>query len=291
MIPFVEFFAGIGGFSNAIGHLPVQVVAAFDQDAAARAVYESYFGEVRAIDLCGLGPADPEVVAAKGWWLSPPCQPYTAKGRQLDVADARARPLLHLITRLSDYRPTYLLLENVPPFANSQSRDLLVEALRKLDMSIREVFICPTDFGIPNRRNRYFLLASKTPLVTPPPYPRLDAMLSDYLEPLQTPQYLPPDLVARLDPASNIVKADGVPAVFGSSYGRAIHGAGSYLDDEEGIRRFTPHEILRLLHFPSRVAFPDTLRPRAQYKLAGNSVNVAVVRYLVEWLLQDQKVS
>ncbi len=284
-IPFVEFFAGIGGFSCAVEHLPVNVVAAFDQDAAARATYEAHFGTVTAIDLCGLRRADPEVLAADGWWLSPPCQPYTAKGRQLDVADPRARPLLHLINRLPDYRPSYLLLENVPPFATSRSRQLLLDTLQALGMKTQEAFICPTDFGIPNRRNRYFLLASQNAIAPPPPYPRFETSLGDYLEPSRPQQYLPPELAGRLDPASNIVAVDGVPAVFGSSYGRAIHGSGSYFDDGQGIRRFTPQEILRMLHFPATFRLPSALRQRAQYKLAGNSVNVAVVRYLVEWLL------
>lgn len=284
-IPFAELFAGIGGFSAAVRLLPVRVVAAFDQDAAAREVYQQHFGPISPIDLCGLGPADHGLLSARGWWLSPPCQPYTRKGRQLDVDDARARPLLHLIRRLPDYRPEMLLLENVPPFAESRSRGLLVEALRSLKMDVTEALICPSDFGIPNRRNRYYLLASKLPISRAPAYPDLRSQLGAYTDAPSRSGHLPRELVERLDPNRNIVDICGTPGVFGSSYGRAIHGAGSYLDDGRGIRRFTPEEIMRLLHFPDDVRFPATMSTRTRYKLAGNSVNVAVVQYLVEWLI------
>ncbi len=284
-IPFVEMFSGIGGFSAAVQHLPVKVVAAFDQDAAARETYEKHFGPVISIDLCGLGSRHPRVLTARGWWLSPPCQPYTSKGRQLDMDDPRARPLLHLTEKLREYRPTYLLLENVPPFAESRSRKLLVETLADLQMSFTEALICPTNFGIPNRRNRYYLIASRSAIPEAPPYPDLRRPLGSYLDPPDPSLHLSSELVERLDPNSNIIDANGVPAVFGSSYGRAIHGAGSYFDDGTGIRRFTPQEILRLLHFPMGFDFPSGMRQRSQYKLAGNSVNVAVVRYLVKWLL------
>jgi DNA (cytosine-5)-methyltransferase 1 len=284
-IPFVEMFSGIGGFCAAVHDLPVRVVAAFDQDGAAKTSYEKHFGPVKSIDLCGLGSQDPLVLSAEGWWLSPPCQPYTSKGRQLDIDDPRARPLLHLTERLRDYRPSYLLLENVPPFAESRSRQLLMETLKDLKMAATETLICPTSFGIPNRRNRYYLLASLHGVREAPPYPQFRHRLIDYLDPSDASLHLSSELVERLDPNSNIVDAEGIPAVFGSSYGRAIHGAGSYFNDGAGVRRFTPREILRLLHFPEDFSFPASLRLRSQYKLAGNSVNVAVVRYLVEWLL------
>jgi len=285
-IPFVELFSGIGGFSAAVRDLPVKVIAAFDQDGAANCVYERHFGPTRSIDLRGLKPADSAVRQARGWWLSPPCQPYTSKGHQLDMDDPRAQPLTHLIDLLPDYRPDYLLLENVPPFAKSRSRKRLVETLGDLKMHLTETLICPTNFGIPNRRNRYFLLASHRPLSKAPPYPEFELPLSAYLGPVDSSLHLSSDLVERLDPGSNIIDSTGTPAVFGSSYGRAIHGAGSYLDDGQGVRRFTPEEILRLLHFPDDIRFPSEMRLRTRYKLAGNSVNVAVVRYLAEWLLR-----
>ncbi|CAE8603167.1 unnamed protein product, partial [Polarella glacialis] len=65
------------------------------------------------------------------WLLSPPCQPYTRLGRQQDVGDKRASPLLHLTEMLPKLRqkPKALLVENVVGFETSESWHRLADAL------------------------------------------------------------------------------------------------------------------------------------------------------------------
>lgn len=53
------------------------------------------------------------------------------------------------------------------------------------------------------------------------------------------------------------------------------------------LRYFTPQEVARLMCFPECFAFPPDLKPRHQYQLLGNSVNVRVVRALLDYLLDD----
>ncbi|KAL1415965.1 hypothetical protein MTO96_028555 [Rhipicephalus appendiculatus] len=53
------------------------------------------------------------------------------------------------------------------------------------------------------------------------------------------------------------------------------------------LRYFTPREVARLMCFPEHFAFPTELKPRHQYQLLGNSVNVRVVRALLDYLLDD----
>ena len=52
------------------------------------------------------------------WLMSPPCQPYTRLGKQLDTQDPRAKGLLHLASLLSELPtpPLYVFLENVQGF-------------------------------------------------------------------------------------------------------------------------------------------------------------------------------
>jgi DNA (cytosine-5)-methyltransferase 1/tRNA (cytosine38-C5)-methyltransferase len=54
--------------------------------------------------------------------------------------------------------------------------------------------------------------------------------------------------------------------------------AGSYLQWGETVRRFSPEEITRLLHFPDGFRFPDELSLRKKWHLAGNSLSVVAVR-------------
>jgi len=272
------------------------VAASFDQDHLANQVYLHFHGRRPARrNLCGLKPAEVLRLSADGWLLSPPCQPYTCKGKQQDLDDPRAKPLLNLINLLPRCRPELLFLENVPPFAESGTRELLCDALEECRLHYREVIICPTQMGIPNKRRRYYLLASKKPLTSGPPRPpRFQASLSDYLSAAAEQNddlVVLKETIRRLDPAEDIVGRDGTAGCFGSSYGRAYHGAGSYLLTEEAdsrsepmVRRFSPAEILRLLHFPPELSFPRRLSLRDRYRLSGNSVNVAVVAYLLRWL-------
>ncbi|EIN13227.1 S-adenosyl-L-methionine-dependent methyltransferase [Punctularia strigosozonata HHB-11173 SS5] len=109
------------------------------------------------------------------WLLSPACQPYTvlnpsAKGAQ----DPRAQSFLHLVTRVlpqlaeRNDHPRCLLVENVAGFESSSTRTTLVDTLRNLGYETRELLLTPLQFGVPNSRLRYYLLA-KLRTTSPPP--------------------------------------------------------------------------------------------------------------------------
>lgn len=53
------------------------------------------------------------------------------------------------------------------------------------------------------------------------------------------------------------------------------------------LRYFTPSEVGRLMCFPESFRFPPDLKPRHRYQLLGNSINVRVVRALMDHLLDD----
>ncbi|KAJ1732830.1 hypothetical protein LPJ72_003199 [Coemansia sp. Benny D160-2] len=161
----LEFFSGIGGLHYGLQASGVQgtVAMSFDMNENANCVYEHNFGmrpNNKAIDY--LEPADIDRYKATCWLLSPPCQPYTRGGKYLDDQDPRARGLIRLIKLLPElkHKPTHILLENVMNFENSQSRSILVRALGSMGFAINECLLSPLQFGIPNNRVRYYLVAS-----------------------------------------------------------------------------------------------------------------------------------
>ncbi|KAF9896529.1 tRNA (cytosine-5-)-methyltransferase, partial [Lobosporangium transversale] len=87
--------------------------------------------------------------------------PYTRGGKLLDDQDNRAKPLLHLLDQLERMSspPTYVFLENVKNFEVSRSRERLVRLLNKMGYVFRECLLAPYNFGVPNDRLRYFLMA------------------------------------------------------------------------------------------------------------------------------------
>ncbi|KAF8926942.1 tRNA (cytosine-5-)-methyltransferase, partial [Dissophora ornata] len=90
-----------------------------------------------------------------------PVSPYTRGGKLLDDQDNRAKPLLHLLDQLEKMTtpPTYLFLENVKNFETSRSRERMVKLLHKMGYVFRECLLAPHNFGVPNDRLRYFLMA------------------------------------------------------------------------------------------------------------------------------------
>ncbi|MEM7350589.1 MAG: DNA cytosine methyltransferase [Acidobacteriota bacterium] len=284
----LELYCGIGGCSAALAG-QAESVAAIDINRQALDVYRYNFshpvvaGLVESVEVERL-----QQWAADLWWLSPPCQPFTRRGKQRDLDDPRAQTFLASLERLAAVRPAYVALENVPPFRRSRARDRLLDTLTRAGYGeIREQVLCPTELGRPNRRRRYYLLASRRPLAPASPLPKRSALtpLSLYLDPEPLPDLtVDPALVERYRGALHIVHGEDPTAVthcFTSAYGRSPVRSGSYLATSHGIRRFAPTEILRLLGFPAGFRLPAEL-PRANaWRLVANSLSIDAVRHVL----------
>ncbi|KAF9096487.1 tRNA (cytosine-5-)-methyltransferase [Mortierella sp. AD031] len=163
----LEFYSGIGGMHYAFdksGHKG-QILKAFDINTTANEVYAHNHGKKqlaqRNIEAVPMEFYDKQ--QADVWLMSPPCQPYTRTGNQEGSKDTRAKSFLYLMDILPQmsHPPNYILLENVKGFEESDSRDLLVEALTKAGYELQELLITPLQIGIPNSRMRYYCLARK----------------------------------------------------------------------------------------------------------------------------------
>ncbi|KAJ7356625.1 S-adenosyl-L-methionine-dependent methyltransferase [Mycena albidolilacea] len=170
----LEFYSGIGGLHLALSRsdVPVSVTNAFDCDQLACDVYSANYGRgiARKVDISTLTAGYLASLKATLWLLSPACQPYTvlnpsAKGE----LDPRAKSFLHLVQNIipelarEDAHPTHFLVENVGGFETSSTRHVLVSTLRSLGYTVAEFLLTPLQFGIPNSRLRYYLLAKRSP--------------------------------------------------------------------------------------------------------------------------------
>ncbi|KAI0641168.1 S-adenosyl-L-methionine-dependent methyltransferase [Trametes meyenii] len=171
----LEFYSGIGGLHRALVQSAVQgtVVRAFDWDQAACRVYAANYGPdvVRKVDIAALTAEELASLDADLWLLSPSCQPYTvlnplAKGAEDPRAKSFIRLMENVLPELVRIRkhPRRLLVENVAGFETSITRERLISTFRTLGYSTIELLITPLQFGIPNSRLRYYLLAKSDPL-------------------------------------------------------------------------------------------------------------------------------
>lgn len=289
----VELYCGIGGCAAALGESAV-ITAALDINTVALEVYRHNFAHPASV--CAIGsvrPDDRRLRDADLWWLSPPCQPYTRRGRGRDLDDPRSGSLVHLLELLVRMRPLAIALENVPELAGSRAHARLLEALAAGGYAVAERVLCPTELGVPNRRRRFYLVASREGLngwaaaqppaaAAPPPGVAPLRPLATFLDPEDPLQLrIPPELLLRYQHAVDVVDAEdprAIAATFTAAYGRSPVRAGSYLRRGGIVRRFSPGEILRLLGFPAGYRLPAELARHNAWRLVGNSLSVPAVR-------------
>eukprot|EP01102_Stenamoeba_stenopodia_P008371 TRINITY_DN2405_c0_g1_i3.p1 TRINITY_DN2405_c0_g1~~TRINITY_DN2405_c0_g1_i3.p1 ORF type:complete len:451 (+),score=81.63 TRINITY_DN2405_c0_g1_i3:446-1798(+) len=194
----LEFYSGIGGMRFALrsafrdlsstrtfdDERDDGVVCAFDVNLIANQTYQHNFHKKRSQpkqsliannkntcreEVCSLGidyltPEDLDRHQADLWLMSPPCQPYTSLGLQKGSEDMRANSFLHLMSSVLPHmrhKPSYLIVENVPGFEVSDTHSRLISILCQLGYSIEQFLLSPTQFGIPNHRLRYYLIAKR----------------------------------------------------------------------------------------------------------------------------------
>jgi len=282
----LEFFCGLGGWRYALGDRG-RVVAAFDVDEAARDTYEVNHGErPRSRELATLPAEDLAALGADTWLMSPPCQPFCRMGNRQGLADRRSRAFLRLMDLFDAAPPDHLVLENVEGFAGSDAHDLLLARLSSHGFHWREERLCPTRFGIPNRRPRLFVVASRRALLGAAPPEADPEPLARYLDPDPDPALeLASELYARHLPGLDLVAPDDRrSACFIAGYGQRLVGSGSFLRTADGARRFAPGEIARLLGLPAAFRFPEALPLERRYRLLGNSLSIPAARWAVSLL-------
>lgn len=285
LLSVLELFCGIGGCAAALGER-ARIVAAVDQNRVALRAYSMNF-PARTYPLAIESVPDTlwREWEADLWWMSPPCQPFTTRGLRRDLADPRTRGLSAVVRRLAVSRPRYVAMENVPGFVGSRTHARLRDALDDAGYTVRETVLCPTSLGLPNRRQRYYLVAARDALAEWPAPSGSPVALSDLIDQSPAPAlWCDPELATRYGGALDVVDAHDATAstaCFTAAYGRSPVRSGSYLATPSGLRRFSPAEILRVLDFPASYRLPDDLALRRAWALVGNSVSVRAIRWVL----------
>ncbi|KAK9712592.1 hypothetical protein K7432_007062 [Basidiobolus ranarum] len=166
----LEFYSGIGGMHYAFQKTGKsgRVLKAFDINTTANNIYLHNFPDKNKLaqrNIEALPYSFYEKLDANVYLMSPPCQPYTRTGLQNGSNDPRAKSFLFLIEMLGKMKnpPEYVLVENVKGFETSDTRQLLVDQLIKCNYTYQELLLTPLQFGIPNSRLRYYLVAKLSP--------------------------------------------------------------------------------------------------------------------------------
>ncbi len=154
-------FAGIGGFEVGLERAGHTSALLCDNDRSARAVLTEHFGgatfvnDVAEIDAL---PRDIDLLAA-GF----PCQDLSQVGRTEGLGGKKSTVVSHVFRILRKTQPRWVLLENVPFMLHlheGAAIEYIVRSLEGLGYKWAYRTIDTRAFGIPQRRQRVFILAS-----------------------------------------------------------------------------------------------------------------------------------
>ena len=290
MIKALELFSGIGAFAEAAKQRNIEVVAAFDQDPRANLTYALNHGlepKTRNLDTI----TAKELPPADLWWMSPPCQPYSVRGNQKGLNDPRSRSFINLMGHLKEHKPRVLILENVAGFKGSDGHSLATVTLQNLGYQSDLIELSPIDFGVPMRRPRLYLVATASGVIFTAPEEKnaSSIRLQDFVKD----SFLDDLVVAQRDfdkyaPSLHVIKPgdeDAYAICFTSGYWKSYKSSGTFIELENAkIRRFSPEEIVALMGFSANFTFPESLTLQSKLQLAGNTVDVRAIGYMLNGL-------
>jgi DNA (cytosine-5)-methyltransferase 1 len=163
---FIDLFAGIGGFHKALHELGHECVFASELDPVLRETYKQNWGEninihgdIKKIvkDNIDLIP-DHDILCA-GF----PCQPFSKAGKQLGREDDRGTLFDEIVKILEARLPKFFILENVRFIAkhnNEETWKAMEAEFERLGYVVDHKDYSPHDFGIPQHRQRIFIVGS-----------------------------------------------------------------------------------------------------------------------------------
>jgi len=179
-----DFFSGCGGASKGFQLAGLDILFAMDNDPDAAHTYQKNFADVEfsPLSIQNLSPDKIDSLVEK-CGDSPklfcgcaPCQPFTKQNTHRKKNDNRIPLLNYFMEFVRTYKPEYIFIENVPGIQKVISKSEQLSKFNnfldnggyknKIDCRV----IASRDFGVPQRRRRFFLIASNiAPINFPKP--------------------------------------------------------------------------------------------------------------------------
>jgi len=159
---FVDLFAGLGGFHQALQALGHECVFASEIDPKLAELYERNFGIKPAGDIrASHEKVPPHDILCAGF----PCQPFSKAGDQLGFDCPQWGDLFdYVVMILAQHKPRYLIVENVPNLMRhngGKTWRAVCDRLERTGYRIDSTKLSPHLFGVPQIRERALLVGDR----------------------------------------------------------------------------------------------------------------------------------
>ncbi len=185
----VDIYCGIGGLTHGLSLSGISVKAGFDIDVSCRYAYETnnresrfVAADVRSIHFRDIAPyykgADVTVMVGCA-----PCQPFSAHTRKARRSQTEDCSLLGEFARLvKEGTPDLVSMENVPGLSKHEAFYDFLNILDALGYKYDYDVLLAANYGVPQKRKRLVLLASRLGDITLPHPNEKNKVVADYIQ-------------------------------------------------------------------------------------------------------------
>lgn len=171
LFTYIDLFAGIGGFRQALDKFGGTCVFASEIDKFAAKAYETLYGHKPAGDITKIDAKDiPDHDLLVGGF---PCQSFSVAGKRKGFEDTRGTLFFEIARIAKEKRPKALLLENVKGLVNhdkGRTLDIMIETLNEIGYVVDFDVLNSKYFGVPQNRERIFIVAIREDLIEQEPW-------------------------------------------------------------------------------------------------------------------------
>lgn len=179
----VDLFSGMGGLSLGLRKAKFRVAAAVEIDDLAVETYRWNFPSVELFheDISDVsGKALLKAAGVRKGALDllagcPPCQGFSTirtRNTRSSVKDPRNDLVFEFLRLVKETYPRTVLMENVPRLSEDARYRRLCRELKSLGFEVRTQILDAADHGVPQRRRRLIMVASRVgPIDSPEPAP------------------------------------------------------------------------------------------------------------------------
>ncbi|KAA6502059.1 DNA cytosine methyltransferase [Helicobacter pylori] len=294
-----SLFSGIGGIDLGFIQNGFEIVWANDFDKHAVETYKANIGqniilgdiEIEKDHICG------HDILIGGF----PCQPFSTLGSLQGFEDKRGTLFFTICEIIKKHRPKIVVLENVKNLINhnkGESFKRILFELNELDYQVNYDILNTLDFGIPQQRNRVFIVAlrknsfTNLEFVFPAKIPCKISALDLLDKQVELKYFISQKMIKTIlgkgtkgyivEPSIDTPIAKTLTATMHKchrasqdNYYTDLKNWERYKDNNYSIiRRLTPNEARKLQGFPSN--FKQVVSDTQSYKQFGNAVSVNV---------------
>ena len=201
---FVDLFSGAGGFKLGFSRAGLRCLVCADNSQKVAVTHAHNYPETPFIlgdlalpesqaQVADLVSKEPFAVVG-----GPPCQGFSIFGkrrlatseREAGAFDPRNRLVFSFVDVVARLRPRWVVMENVAGFATMDEGRLVTEVVRELrDVgypTVEHRILDAADYGVPQRRRRLVLIATRTGCIVPWPRRKFFAEPQDWQRPFRT---------------------------------------------------------------------------------------------------------